>query len=263
MKTKMTPGKWERTIHLSWTPGFATTEKWLVINKYLFMDWLQYALSLNSVPGPQPCSHHLAQIMPSMLSLSMLLLMQPWGWSLKCCWVHYAIPFCVVAYTTSLVDPISLLPALKQNLWYHRCCSSITFSLMSSINDFIYVSHVQSGGDTVCFGIRLVGLYSWFYSLALLYWDQLINHHSAQLSMKANWAQIIVLCLINLLWGLNKTVCLMCLRHSMCLIHTVLNIRNIHLNQYLESMYVTDLFPLLFPIAPSTDCIKSKDSIHT
>lgn len=49
----------------------------------------------------------------------------------------------------------------------------------------------------------------------------------------------------------------------MCLIHTALNIHNIHLNQYLESIYVTDLFPLLFPIAPSTDCIKSKDSIHT
>ena len=141
MKTKMTPGKWERIIHLSWNPGFATTEKWLVINKYLLMDWLQYAFSLNSVPSTQPCSHHLAQIMLSTLPPSMLRLTQPSGWSSQCCWVHYAIPLCVVAYTTSLVDPISLRPALKQNSWYHRCCSSITFSLTSSFKDFIYVSH--------------------------------------------------------------------------------------------------------------------------
>lgn len=44
------------------------------------------------------------------------------------------IPFCEVVYVTSLVSPVSLLPAWKQNSRF-RCSSTIS-SLRSSISDF-------------------------------------------------------------------------------------------------------------------------------
>lgn len=60
-KKKLKPGKCERKVHSSWNPRPATTGK-RIGDPYVLIDWFQYVARHSSIPGIQPCCHHLAQI---------------------------------------------------------------------------------------------------------------------------------------------------------------------------------------------------------
>lgn len=115
--------------------GLLLLERCLVISKYLLIDWFQHVLSHNAIASHQPCSHHLVQIYTFNLH-PFITPRHATGRLVSPTFLGTLCPFLSMSLLRQLLlSAPSLLPAIKQNSWYHRYCSSIILSLLSPISD--------------------------------------------------------------------------------------------------------------------------------